>query len=65
MIEKDNNELISYIYDGKKDETLKTEYKKYRKEFRKNNPEFKLSPSQINTRLGQISNLNVISKCIC
>lgn len=36
----------------------------FRKEFRKNNPESKLSPSKINTRLGQISNLNVIYRSI-
>lgn len=64
LIKDDNDELINYIYNGKKDEKLKSDFKDYRKEFRKNNPESKLSPTKINTRLGQISNLNVIYRSI-
>lgn len=64
LIKDENDELIKYVYQGKKDEHLKTEFKDYRKEFRKKHPESKLSPSKINTRLGQISNLNVIYRSI-
>jgi len=64
LIEEENEELIKYIYQGKEDEKLKDDFKKYRKEFRKKNPESKLSPNQINTRLGQISNLNVVYRSI-
>ena len=64
LIEEENEELIKYIYQGKEDEKLKDDFKKYRKEFRKKNPESKLSPSKINTRLGQISNLNVVYRSI-
>ncbi len=64
LIKDDKNELINYIYQGEKDENLKTNFREYRKQFRKENPESKLSPSQINTRLGQISNLNVIYRSV-
>ena len=64
LIEEENKDLINYIYQGKEDERLKDDFKKYRKEFRKKNPESKLSPSKINTRLGQISNLNVVYRSI-
>jgi len=64
LIEEENEELIKYIYQGKEDEKLRDDFKKYRKKFRKKNPESKLSPSKINTRLGQISNLNVVYRSI-
>ena len=64
LIEEENEDLIKYVYQGKEDEKLKDDFKKYRKEFRKKNPESKLSPGKINTRLGQISNLNVVYRSI-
>ena len=38
LIKDDKNELINYIYQGKKDENLKTTFREYRKQFRKENP---------------------------
>ena len=64
LISNDNEGIIEYIYEGRKDEKVKDEYKELRKEFRTKNPESKLSPSRINTRLGQISNLNVIFRTL-
>tara|TARA_Y100000389_G_scaffold5373_1_gene5146 strand:- start:13097 stop:13810 length:714 start_codon:yes stop_codon:yes gene_type:complete len=64
LVSSGKNDILEYIYEGKQDEEQKDKYKKFRKEFRKNNPESKLTPSKINTRLGQISNLNVIYRTI-
>lgn len=64
LVKNEKEDILNYLYDGKKDEELKDKYKEYRKEFRKNNPDSKLTPSKINTRLGQISNLNVVYRTI-
>ena len=64
MIKNDDTELIDHLFKGVKNEEIKDKYKEYHKKYRKEKPESRLSPSKINIRLGQISNLNVIYRSI-